>query len=97
MTSVRTPPQTTTTRAQQPDPVFPNLVIYHELRDFGHGPRDKILLLVTSHESPQVRDFGKFPEKWENPPIFAQKIPKFFTQNFRPKLFKKKSVIFPRF
>ena len=40
---------------------------------------------------------GNFPEKWENPTIFAQKIPKFFTQNFRPKLFQNKFVIFPRF
>ena len=30
--------------------VFPNLVIYHEFRDFGHSPRDKFLLLVRSHE-----------------------------------------------
>ena len=33
--------------------VFPNLVIYHELRDFGYDPRDKILLLVISHEPPK--------------------------------------------
>ena len=34
--------------------VFPNLVIYHELRDFGHSLREKILLLVTSHEGPKT-------------------------------------------
>ena len=85
-------------------PVFPNLVIYHEFRDFGHGPRDKILLLVTSHESPKVRDFGKFPRKMGKSHYFAQKIPKFYTWesevstwDFRTKLFRKKSVIFPRF
>ena len=58
--------------------VFPNLVIYHELRDFGHGPRDYFLLLVTSHESPKVRDFGKFPRKMGKSHYFAQKLPKNF-------------------
>ena len=38
--------------------VFPNLVIYHEIRDFEHEPRDKNFCSVTSHESPKVCDFG---------------------------------------
>ena len=33
--------------------VFPNLVIYHEIRDFEHEPRDKNFCSVTSHESPK--------------------------------------------
>ena len=33
--------------------VFPNLVIYHEFRDFGHSLRDKISGPVTSHEPPK--------------------------------------------
>ena len=39
--------------------VLSNLVIYHELRDFGHSSCDKILLLVRNHvrailETPQT-------------------------------------------
>ena len=54
--------------------VFPNLVTYHDLRDFGHSPGDKKFLLVTNHESLKVRDFGKFPKKLGKSPIFAQKF-----------------------
>ena len=59
---------------------------------------------MTSHESLKVRDFGKFPPKMRKSPIFPQKviisvkkIPKILTRTFRPKHFRKKSVIFPRF
>ena len=33
--------------------VFPNLVIYHELRDFGVSLRDRNFPSVRSHESPK--------------------------------------------
>ena len=54
--------------------VFPNLVTYHDLRDFGHSPGDKKFLLVTNHESLKVRDFGKFPKKLGKSSNFAQKV-----------------------
>ena len=38
--------------------MFPNLVIYHELRDFGHGPCDKILLLAVLVKVAGWRVFG---------------------------------------
>ena len=71
--------------------VFPNLVIYHKLRDFGHGPRDKILLLVRSHESPKVRDFGKFPRKMGKSHYFCPKN----TKSFHSKIFQEKICEFP--
>ena len=40
--------------------VFPNLVIYHELRDFGVSLRDRNFPSVRSHESLKVRDFREF-------------------------------------
>ena len=65
-------------------------MIYHELRDFGHGPRDKILLLVTSHESPKVRDFGKFPRKMGKSHYFCPKNTKIFHSKVQTKTFSKK-------
>ena len=35
--------------------VFPNLVIYHELRDFGVSLRDRNFPSMRSHESPKQR------------------------------------------
>ena len=60
--------------------VFPNLVIYHEFRDFGHGPRDKILLSwqVTSPWFLEIpRKMGKthyFSQKYQNFSHFFKKI-----------------------
>ena len=50
------------------------LVIYHEIRDFEHEPRDKNFCSVTSHEPLKVRDFGKFPKKLGKSSNFAQKV-----------------------
>ena len=60
--------------------VFPNLVIYHEFRDFGHGLRDKILLSwqVTSPWFLEIpRKMGKtryFPQKYQKFSHFFKKI-----------------------
>ena len=60
--------------------VFPNLVIYHEFRDFGHGLRDKILLSwqVTSPWFLEIpRKMGKthyFSQKYQNFSHFFKKI-----------------------
>ena len=60
--------------------MFPNLVIYHEFRDFGHGLRDKILLSwqVTSPWFLEIpRKMGKthyFSQKYQNFSHFFKKI-----------------------
>ena len=40
--------------------MFPNLVIYHEFRDFGVSLRDRNFPSVRSPESLKVRDFREF-------------------------------------
>ena len=39
--------------------MLPELVIYHELRDFGPSLRDKIFGSVKNPEPPKLRDFGE--------------------------------------
>ena len=46
-------PHTETLRISLAKSVFPNLVIYHELRDFGVSLRDRNFPSVRSHESPK--------------------------------------------
>ena len=54
-------------------------------------PRDECSVTkFCSRDKSRVRDFWKFPEKWEKPTIFPKNTKIFHT-------FSKKFVIFPRF
>ena len=75
--------------------VFPNLVIYHEIRDFEHEPRDKNFCSVTSHESPKVRDFGNTlgnsQKNWKIPLFLPKKYQNFSLKTSDQNFFKKNS------
>ena len=89
--------------------VFPNLVIYHELRDFGVSLRDRNFPSVRSHESPKSPWFwdislilGYFPKNWGKFPMFDQKVIFFvkkyskFYSKIQTKTFSKKYTDFSR-
>ena len=54
--------------------VFPNLVIYHKLRDFGVSLRDRNFPSVRSHESPKSPRFWAISQILSKYPLFSHNL-----------------------